>query len=65
MVSIGVATITMILCTIYALWSRPRFLYMPIYNNHTYEKDSDIIADRDDIGTEMAEGQGEERQELL
>jgi len=54
LVSIGVATVCMILCGLYLLWTKPKFLYMPIYEN--YEKDSEIHFE-DDTGTEMAESQ--------
>jgi len=51
--SIGVATVALILCVMYMLWMRPRFLYMPIYEN--YEKDSgETLADG--TGTEMVDG---------
>ena len=47
--SIGVVTICLLLGGIYLVWTRPRFLYMPIYE--AYEKDSDIGTD--DIETEL------------
>mmetsp|Transcript_18807 Transcript_18807/g.30719 ORF Transcript_18807/g.30719 Transcript_18807/m.30719 type:complete len:85 (-) Transcript_18807:82-336(-) len=59
--SIGLATVCLILCSFYLLWSRPKFLYLPIYEN--YEKDSDGM-DKDDTGAEMVEGHGQE-EELL
>jgi len=60
--SIGIATVALILCVMYMLWMRPRFLYMPIYEN--YEKDSDATR-VDGTGTELVEGYGEEGEELL
>ena len=47
--SIGIVTICLLLGGIYLVWTRPRFLYMPIME--TYEKDSDIGTE--DIETEL------------
>lgn len=60
---IGVATICMVVCGICLVWSRPKFLYMPLYDSgrDSYEKDSDI-AHEDIIETEMAEGLNQERE---
>ena len=40
-------------CGAYLIWSRPQFLYMPIYES-SYEKDSDAMDDNI-IETGMAE----------
>ena len=53
---IGIATVCLILFGLYLLWSRPKFLYMPIYEN--YEKDSEIEYADDGTGAEMVEGGG-------
>ena len=47
--SIGIVTVCLLLGGIYLVWTRPRFLYMPIME--TYEKDSDIGTE--DIETEL------------
>ena len=54
--SIGVITVVLLFFGFYLLWSRPKFLYMPVYENY-YEKDSEI--GYDDVAsdeTEMVEG---------
>ena len=52
--SIGMATVLTIICGLYLLYSKPKFLYMPIYEN--YEKESDIADEDDNVGTEMVTG---------
>ena len=49
--SIGIVTVCLLLGGVYLVWTRPRFLYMPIYE--AYEKDSDI--ETEDIETEMTQ----------
>ena len=49
--SIGIITVCLLLGGMYLVWTRPRFLYMPIYDAYEYEKDSDIATE--DIETEM------------
>ena len=51
---IGIATIVLIVGGMYLLWTRPKFLYMPIYEQ--YEKDSDVTDEDDVAGAEMVEG---------
>ena len=46
---VGLATVGLIVCGIGIVWSRPQFLYMPIYNNN--EKDRDTLSDDDWDGT--------------
>ena len=47
--SIGIVTVCLLFGGIYLVWTRPRFLYMPIMES--YEKDSDIGTE--DIETEL------------
>lgn len=47
---VGLATVVLILCGAALVWSRPQFLYMPIYENN--EKDPDAVGE-DDWDTEM------------
>ena len=47
--SIGIVTVCLLLGGMYLVWTRPRFLYMPIMES--YEKDSDIGTE--DIETEL------------
>ena len=55
--SIGVATVGLLLCLLYVLWSRPTFLYMPLYDG--YDKDSDAEEDDDTaVEAEMARTPG-------
>ena len=49
LVSIGAMTIVLILCTICVLWSRTRFLYVPIDEKHNCKKILDMEADGDGI----------------
>jgi len=49
---VGMVMVCGVLCGLYLVWARPKFLYMPLY-------DSGGCMD-DDSKTEMKEGQGQD-----
>ena len=52
---VGASSILLILCGFVFVWSRPKYMYMPIYEN--YERDSNVATGDDAAdGTELAEG---------
>ena len=63
---VGVGTVVLVICGMALLWTRPKFLYMPIYD--AYDKDSEISPEDDDafiFEAEMVEGGVEEGEGLL